>query len=190
MEADIERTLIPRERIAKRVAEMADEIAHTYEHIGDEGLVLVTILSGSIVFLADLIRRLPFKMKIGLVTVSSYPGASMVSRGPKLRQQLNLDIRGRHVLVVDDILDTGRTLEFVQDELKGRDPASLRTCVLLRKTDKAPQHVSADFVGFDIEDVFVVGYGLDFDDHYRNWPDIGVLRAEIYRARRDVGDAD
>ncbi len=95
-------------------------------------------------------------------------------------QDLNVEIRDRHVLVVDDILDTGTTLRMVVGELRRRGPKSIRVCVLLRKTSKAPKDLKADFVGFDIEDVFVVGYGLDYNDHYRNWPDIGVLRPELY----------
>jgi hypoxanthine phosphoribosyltransferase len=119
-------------------------------------------------------------MKIGLLTVSSYRGATTTPGKARLVQDVDLDIKNRHVLVVDDILDTGNTLRVVMGLLKKREPASLRMCVLLRKTAKAPKDLSADFVGFDIEDVFVVGYGLDYNDHYRNWPDIGVLRPELY----------
>lgn len=182
MEHDIARVLIPREEIARRVAGMADEIARTYSN-GDAELTLVTILSGSLIFLADLIRCLPMRMKIGLVTVSSYPGATTASRGAKLLSEIRADIRGRHVLVVDDILDTGNTLRLVIERLRQQGPASLRTCVLLRKPDKAPPDVHADFVGFDIDDVFVVGYGLDFNDLYRNYPHIGILRPELYATR-------
>lgn len=182
MDNDIERILIRREQIARRVAELADDIARTYKDIGKGGLTLVSILSGSIIFLSDLIRHLPMKMRIGVITVSSYPGARTTSQGPKLQQQqLNIDVAAQHVLIVDDILDTGQTLDVVQQTLRARGPASLRTCVLLRKPGKAPPHVTADFVGFDIENVFVVGYGLDYNDHYRNWPDIGVLRPQLYR---------
>ena len=179
MEPDINRILITRQQIADRVKQLAADVAGTY-HDNQEGLVLVSILSGAIIFLADLIRQLPMKMKIGLITVSSYAGKTTVSKGPKILRDLNLDITNRHVLVVDDILDTGKTLRLVLAELDDRKPASLRTCVLLRKPDKAPPDVPAHFVGFDIEDVFVVGYGLDYNDHYRNYPHIGVLRPELY----------
>ena len=180
MDADIDRILIPRERIAKRVKELANEIAANYENGEEAGLTLVTILSGSVIFLADLIRCLPLRMKIGLITVSSYGGATTESRGAKLLKDLNVDVADRHVLVLDDILDTGGTLRLVRQRLAELEPKSIRTCVLLRKPAKAPPDVPADFVGFDIEDVFVVGYGLDYDDHYRNLPDIGVLRKELY----------
>jgi hypoxanthine phosphoribosyltransferase len=179
MKQDIERILIPRDRIQARVREMAREISEVY---GDDsqGLIIVPVLAGSIIFLADLIRFLPFKMKIGLMTISRYRGATTSGGEVRLVQDLTLDIRGRHVLVVDDILDTGKTLRMVVEQLRGRQPASLRTCVLLRKPARAPKDFAVEFVGFDIEDVFVVGYGLDYGDHYRNWPDIGVLRPELY----------
>lgn len=178
MEADIERILIPRDVIATRVREMASEIARTYANtLG--GIVIVPVLAGSIIFLADLIRWLPFKMRIALMTVSSYRDKT-VGQPPRLLQDVSIDLRDRHVLVVDDILDTGNTLRLVMGQLAARQPASLRMAVLLRKTAKAPRDVKADFIGFDIEDVFVVGYGLDFKDLYRNWPDIGVLRPELY----------
>ena len=179
MERDIERILISRKRISERVSALADSIGETYG-ADSEGLVIVPILAGSVIFLADLIRCLPFKMKIGLMTVSSYRGKTTSAGESRLIQDLNLDIENRHVLVVDDILDTGNTLRLVVGELRQRRPASVRVCVLLRKRSKAPRGFAVDFVGFDIEDVFVVGYGLDYNDHYRNWPDIGVLKPELY----------
>ncbi len=182
MQDDIDRILIPRERIAERIREMAGEIARMYADDPEAGLTLVTILSGSLIFLADLIRQMPLRMKIGLVTVSSYRGATTESRGAMMLKDLNVEIAGRHVLVIDDILDTGGTLRMVRQRLEWFGPKSIRTCVLLRKPDKAPPDVTADFVGFDIEDVFVVGYGLDYNDLYRNLPDIGVLRRELYQS--------
>ncbi|RIK68289.1 MAG: hypoxanthine phosphoribosyltransferase [Planctomycetota bacterium] len=179
MEQDIARILIPRERIQQRVHELARQIDETYRD-SSEGLIIVPILAGSIIFLADLIRCLPFKMRIGLMTLSRYRGAATVGGETQLVHELSTDIEGRHVLVVDDILDSGGTLMAVRSHLQERRPASLRVCVLLRKTAKAPKDLVPDFVGFDIEDVFVVGYGLDYDGHYRNWPDIGVLRPELY----------
>lgn len=179
MQDDIARILIPRDRIQQRVCELAAQIDETYRD-ATEGLIIVPILAGSIIFLADMIRCLPFKMRIGLMTLSRYRGAATTGGETKLVQDLSLDIQGRHVLIVDDILDSGGTLSSVQSHLLARSPASLRTCVLLRKTAKAPKDMVVDFVGFDIDDVFVVGYGLDFDGHYRNWPDIGVLRPELY----------
>ncbi|MGE3182868.1 MAG: hypoxanthine phosphoribosyltransferase, partial [Phycisphaerae bacterium] len=142
-------------------------------------LTLLPILSGSIIFLADLMRKLPIKMKIALVGVSSYPGKSTNPRTARTVLDINSDLRDRHVLIVDDILDTGNTLRRVTDMVQERSPASVRTAVLLRKPARAPADVSADFIGFDIEDEFVVGYGLDYDDHYRNFPHIGILRDDL-----------
>lgn len=178
MDGDIARILLTHDQIQARVREMAAEIARTYDRL-DAGLTIVPVLSGSIIFVSDLIRELPLKMKIGLMQISSYPGAATESQGPQMRMEVTGPIAGRHVLIVDDILDSGNTLRYVREQIAGREPASVRAAVLLRKPGKAPPDVRAEFVGFDIEDAFVVGYGLDFDDHYRNYPHIGVLRSEL-----------
>ena len=180
MWADLERILISRARIAGRVQELADQIARTYEGCQEDGITLVPILSGSLIFTADLIRCLPMRMKIGLVTVSSYRGATTRSAGPRIEAELDADVADRHVLIVDDILDTGHTLRAVREHVSRCGPQSVRTCVLLRKPGKASSDLAADFVGFDIADEFVVGYGLDYDDLYRNLPEIGVLRPQLY----------
>lgn len=178
MEADIERILIHRDEIDKRVRKMAGDVAAMYEK-DEAGLTLVPILSGSIIFLADLIRDLPLKMKIALIQVSTYPGTATTPQTPKTVLELTGDVAGRNVLIVDDILDSGRTLRRVQQMLRDRGAKSVRAAVLLRKPEKAPDDVLVDFVGFDIEDLFVVGYGLDFDDHYRNYPHVAVLHSEL-----------
>lgn len=182
MFSDLQCVLFSREQIARRVRELAREVAAAYEADGGGGLTIVTILSGSLIFLADLIRELPLRMKIGLVTVSSYRGATTVPGEARIEFDPNVDVSGRHVLLVDDILDTGGTLRLVRQCLQARGPRSIRTCVLLRKPGKAPPDVPAEFVGFDIADDFVVGYGLDYNDYYRNLPDIGVLRPEFYKS--------
>ncbi len=122
-------------------------------------------------------------MRIGLITVSAYHGATTESRGARILRDLDVDVADRHVLLVDDILDTGGTLRLVRDRILLARPRSLRTCVLLRKPSKVPADLKADFVGFDIADEFVVGYGLDYNDLYRNLPDIGVLKKELYSAQ-------
>jgi hypoxanthine phosphoribosyltransferase len=180
MDADVGRILLDREQIQQRVRAMAGEIARAYNG-AQPSLTLVPILSGSMIFLADLIRELPLKMKLALVHVSTYPGKSQSPGEPRTVLELVGDVRGRDVLIIDDILDSGRTLARVQSMVRERVPSSLRTAVLLRKPGKASPHVRADFVGFDIDDLFVVGYGLDFDDLYRNLPHICVLRAEAMR---------
>ncbi len=182
MISDLQRILITRDQIDRRVGELAREIARTYAGDQDAGITIVTILSGSLVFLADLIRQLPFRMKIGLITVSSYRGATTRPGAARIDLEMNLDVAGRHVLIVDDILDTGGTLRLVRERVTAGGAKTTRTCVLLRKPAKAPSDVPADFVGFDIADDFVVGYGLDYNDYYRNLPDIGVLRPEFHKS--------
>lgn len=178
MQADIDRILIHRDQIRARTQALAAEISAVYD--GDEvGLTIVPILSGSIIFLADLIRELPLKMKIALVQISTYPGAATSPGDPQTVLALSGDVTGRHVLIVDDILDSGRTLRRVRQMIGERNPRSLRTAVLLRKPSKAPADVLVDFVGFDIEDLFVIGYGLDFNDLYRNYPHVAVLHPEL-----------
>ena len=179
MDRDIDRILITDREIAARNRELAAEIAACYPD-EDTGLVLVPILSGSIIFLADLIRLMPIKMKLGLITVSSYIGRTTESGELRIAQDLREDVRDQHVLVIDDILDTGRTLRFVQQKIREKHPRTLRTAVLLRKPAKAPPDVVADFVGFEIADEFVVGHGLDYNGHYRNFPHIAVLKPEMY----------
>jgi hypoxanthine phosphoribosyltransferase len=175
---DIARILVHRDDIRARVKTLAAEIGRQYN--GDEaGLTLVPILSGSIIFLADLIRELPLKMKIALVQVSTYPGNTTTPHAPRTVLELTGRVAGRNVLIVDDILDSGNTLRRVQAMVREQGARGVRTVVLLRKPAKAPPDVPVEFVGFDIEDLFVVGYGLDYDDHYRNYPHVGVLHPEL-----------
>lgn len=189
---EVDRVLIGRERIAARVGELAIDIARELEgELGREGVepqqaegrvVLVPIMTGAMIFTADLVRRMPIKLSLGLLAVSSYPGTSVESRGAQLASDLPSDLTGKHVVILDDILDSGRTLSLVAGLVRERHPASVRTAVLLDKpsrrvatgADGAP--FRADHVGFEIPDHFVVGYGLDFDGYYRNHPDIVVLR--------------
>jgi hypoxanthine phosphoribosyltransferase len=178
MRSEIDRILITRDQIQVRIRELGRELVEVYQ--GGGGLTIVAVLNGALIFLADLMREIPFKMKISLMTVSSYRGATTEGNRPVLEGEFTGEIKGRHVLLVDDILDTGNTLRFVRQEIERRGPDSIRTCVLLRKASKAPPDVKADFVGFDIEDLFVVGYGLDYNNLYRNYPHIGVLRPELY----------
>ena len=179
MENDIARIIITERNIRARVAALADEISDSYANTQAD-ITIVTVLSGAVIFLADLVRRMPMRMKMALVSVSSYPGAATQSRGATLTSSPLPDLGGRDVLIIDDILDSGGTLRLVQRQVRNAEPHSIKTAVLLRKPGKAPDDVMADFVGFDVEDAFVVGYGLDFDGLYRNLPYIGVLRPELY----------
>jgi hypoxanthine phosphoribosyltransferase len=181
MERDIARVLISQEQLAARVAEMARQITadHTPPSIphGDE-ITIVPILTGAFIFCADLIRQIPLHIQIGLVTVSSYPGSSMATKGSQLLGQQLGDVRNRHLLLIDDILDSGGTLKLVVPMLQELGAASVKTCVLLKKDRPAARLVHADYVGFEIPDEFVVGYGLDYNNYYRNLPHIGTLKPE------------
>jgi hypoxanthine phosphoribosyltransferase len=181
---EVERVLIDRGRIAARVQEIADQLSTdlTEQIKGEEHprIVLVPILTGSIVFLADLIRHMPMKLSIEVVAVSSYPGRTMRSKGAKIRSELPDNLAGTHVLVIDDILDSGETMAVVKRLIGEQNPASLRLCVLLEKEmPDAADRVKADYVGFTIPDEFVVGYGLDYNGFYRNHPDVVTLRGDV-----------
>ncbi len=172
-----ERVLIDRERIAERVRAMGEEICaalRTEMGEGDE-VVMIPVMTGALVFAADLIRAMPVRMSIHPVTVSSYRGRTTRPADLVMRSQAPTGLKGKHVIVVDDILDTGRTLALLRGMLAAQSPASLRICVLLRKDKAREADVEADVVGFDIPDEFVVGYGLDYDGLERNRPDIVTL---------------
>jgi hypoxanthine phosphoribosyltransferase len=167
------RVVIRRENIASRVEEIARELTACY---GSGEITIVGVMTGVFVFLADLMRNLSMPIRLDIVSVSSYPGESTESHGPQLTLPPTADLTGRDVLVVDDILDSGRTMTFLLDLFSAARPSSLRTCVLLRKDLGEPvERPDADFVGFDIADEFVVGYGLDYDNLYRGLPDLCVL---------------
>jgi hypoxanthine phosphoribosyltransferase len=184
MQLDIDRILISQQQLAKRVAELAQQITadHTPPRIpdGDE-ITIVPILTGAFMFCADLIRHIPLQMQIGLVTVSSYPGSSLTTRGSEILGKKLGNVAGRHLLLIDDILDSGGTLKLVVPMLKELGAASVKSCVLLRKDRPAAKSVHADYVGFEIPDEFVVGYGLDYNNYYRNLPDIVTLKPEAIK---------
>ncbi len=173
---DVDAVLIPAEQLQSRVAAMARQIASDY---AGRDTVIVALLSGTVMFLADLLRGLEFPLRLDFMGVSSYGGGTE-SGQLVYTKELRLSIRGRHVLVVDDILDTGKTLRSVTAKLGELGPASLRTCVLLDKPERRSGQLEADYVGFRIPNLFVVGYGLDYDERYRNLPFVGVLKPHVY----------
>jgi hypoxanthine phosphoribosyltransferase len=166
------RVLIPEEQIHRRVDVIAEEIARVY---AGQQLTIVGVLTGCLVFLADLIRQIDLPLKIALVQASSYTGKSTRRGELHVQDDLLPDLRGRHILLIDDILDTGHTLRHLVEHLKSLGTESVRTAVLLRKQGRQQIAIEPDFVGFSIPNEFVVGYGLDYDDEYRNLPYIGVL---------------
>ncbi len=174
---EVERVLITEGEIARRIRAMSHDIARDYA--GRE-MVIVSLLNGTVMFLADLIRNLSLPLRLDFIGVSSY-GAGTESGELVFTKELRLSVRGRDVLLVDDILDTGKTLYRVLGKLRALRPRRIRTCVLLNKAARRVEPVEADYVGFEIPDFFVVGYGLDFAERYRNLPFVGVLHPHVYR---------
>jgi len=173
---DLEKVLISEAQIKRRIRVLGARISKTY---GDREVSVVAIINGAVFFTADLLRRITSPVRLDCIRVSSYRNSTRPVTPPRILDTLLLDLENRDVLLIDDILDTGRTLSMVVDEIKKRKPASVRTCVLLDKKVRRDVEIEADFVGFTIPDRFVVGYGLDFAERYRNLSCIGVLRPEL-----------
>ena len=174
MEKAIEKVLISESQIKDKVKETAQRITIDYEH---KNLTIVSILNGSLVFLADLIRLIPFPVKIDTIRASTYTGDSTFpQKEADIINRISLDIKNEHVLIVDDILDTGRTLTKIIQMIKEHNPLSLKVCVLLNKPARREMKIVPDYCCFEVEDKFVVGYGLDYDNKYRNLPYVAVLK--------------
>lgn len=176
--SEVDHVLISQEHIARRVRSLARTIEKDFK---GRDFVVVSLLNGTVMFLADLVRHLSIPLRLDFIGVSSY-GSGTTSGDLVFTKELRLDVKGRDVLVVDDILDTGRTLKRVIQKLRPLKPGRLRTCVLLDKPSRRVEKVAADYVGFEIPDAFVIGYGLDYAERYRHLPFIGVLREEVYQA--------
>jgi hypoxanthine phosphoribosyltransferase len=173
MQQDLERVLFDEATIMSRLDQLAAEISAEYR---DRDLTVIAILNGSIILMADLLRRIPLPLKLDCLSVASYHGGTTTSGEVVFKQMALPDVENRHVLILDDILDSGVTLAAIREKLATRRPLSVKTCVLLRKRKPRRRRVEVDYVGFDIGDEFVVGYGLDYMEQYRNLPCIGVLR--------------
>lgn len=189
---EIDRILVTRAQIAQRVQAMAGEIVRDlkadlaedgHTELDEDRIVIIPIMTGAMIFVADLVRELPMKLSLGLVAVSSYPGESVTSKGAHLASELPEDLEGKHIIVLDDILDSGQTLATVKGLLEEQNPASLRMGVMLDKKTNRTVDVHVDYVGFEIPDEFVVGYGLDFNGYYRNYPEIAVLKPDMIPTR-------
>jgi hypoxanthine phosphoribosyltransferase len=174
---EIESVLISREKIANRVRSLARKIEKDF---AGRDLVIVALLNGTVVFLADLLRRLSLPLRLDFIGVSSYGGGTE-STELVFTKELRLDVSGRDVLLVDDILDTGKTLFRVSAKLRRLGPRQIKICVLLDKPSRRVEYIAADYVGFTIPNHFVVGYGLDYAERYRNLPFVGVLHPEMYK---------
>lgn len=177
MQKDMEQILFSEEEIKDCVRRLADEINRDYA--GKEPLV-VGILQGSFVFLADLVRQITLPIRVEFMSVSSYGSGTESSGTLNIRLDLAEDIAGRDVILVEDILDSGNTLSRLIPNLLARGPASLKLCVLLDKPDRRVKEVPVEYLGYSIPDAFVVGYGLDYDQKYRNLPYVGILKPEVY----------
>lgn len=179
MHSHTEKILVDEQTIQRRVAELAAAITRDYE--GKE-LTILALMKGSVIFLADLLRLIPIPLRLEVLPVSSYHG-SHTSGVVQFKDHLLPEITGHHILLIDDILDSGTTLKAMTEHLLEKKPASLRSCVLLHKKVKTMLGVHADYVGFEIPDAFVVGYGLDYKEYYRNFPEIRVLSPEVIAQR-------
>lgn len=174
--SDLETILLTEKQISRRVVELAEEISSNY---CPTGITIVCVLSGALVFTSDLIRNLQIPARLDCIRADSYRNSTTSTQSPLISSPLKTDIKNRHVLVIDDILDTGNTLSAITAQLNRENPASLKTCVLLDKKERREVAIEADYSGFSIPDEFVVGYGLDFAELYRNLKCIGTLKSDF-----------
>ena len=177
LEKDIQEVLFSQQQLEERVDQIAQEI--TRDYAGKE-IVLISVLRGSFVFMADLCRRIDLPCTIDFMSVSSYGSGTSSTGQVQITKDLSGDISGKHILVVEDILDSGNTLSYLLKILENRHPASIRLCTLLDKPERRVKPVEVPYSGFTIPDAFVVGYGLAYAEHYRNLPYIGILKPEVY----------
>ena len=177
MNDDIAKILIPKDKIDARVKEIAAEIKRDF---GDEDLIMICILRGSCYFFADLTRALNNSIRLEFMSVSSYGSGTTSSGEVRIIQDINCRIEDKNVIIVEDIIDTGYTLSYLKRILTERRPKALKICTLLDKPSRREAEIEGDYVGFTIPNEFVVGYGLDFAQKYRNLPDVGVLKEEVY----------
>ena len=178
MHKDIETILLSEQQIQARIQELGELLTQEY---ADKNPVIIGVLKGVVVFYADMIRQIQVPCQMDFMWISSYLGTNSTGK-MVVRQDVTADIRGRHVLILEDIFDTGNSLEFTVNHLKERNPASIKICTLLDKPERRRPGVTlkADYVGFTIPNAFVVGYGLDYNEKYRNLPYVGILKPEVY----------
>ncbi|MCI6729819.1 MAG: hypoxanthine phosphoribosyltransferase [Candidatus Faecousia sp.] len=176
MHDSIERVLLTEDQIKTRIEELGRELAADY---ADKNPIFVGILKGVVIFFADIVRAVPIPCQFDFMAVSSYSGTN--STGIiKVKKDLSADIEGRHVVILEDILDSGLTLKYTTEYLKSKNPASVKICTFLDKPERRQSDIVADYIGFTVPNLFVVGYGLDYDEEYRNLPYVGVLKPEAY----------
>lgn len=177
MQNDLLKVLCSQEELRNITEKLSDKINSDY---AGEKLLVVGVLKGSFVFLADIFRKIDIDCKIDFIAASSYGSLAQSSGNVKITKDLSADVSGYHVLIVEDILDTGNTLSYIKEYILGKNPLSVRICTLFDKPSRRLRNITADYVGKVIDDLFIVGYGLDYDERYRNLPYVGVLKPEIY----------
>ena len=179
MHKDIERVLISQEQIQEKIRQLGEELSREY---ADKDPIFVGVLKGVVIFYADMVRAITVPCQFDFMWVSSYKGTSTTGT-MQVKRDISADIKGRHVVILEDIFDTGNSLDFVYNHLLSKEPASLKICTLLDKPERRNPKITlqADYVGFEVPNEFVVGYGLDFNEHYRNLPYVGVLKPEAYQ---------
>ncbi len=177
MHEDILRVLFSEEELKAKVAEMGKKISEDYR---GKNLMLVTVLKGAVVYLADLMRTIDVPAEIDFMVVSSYGAGTKTSGVVKIVKDLDVPLKDKDILIVEDILDSGMTLNYLKELLQSRGPRSIRIATLLDKPSRRKVDLKADYVGYAVPDEFVVGYGLDYDERYRNLPYIGILKPEVY----------
>ena len=179
MTQDIKEILLTQEQIQEKVKELAAIISEEY---ADKDPVFVGVLKGVVIFFADMVRSIDIPCQIDFMWISSYGSGSESSGKMDVKRDVSVDLKGRHVVILEDIFDTGNSLEFTYHHLLSKEPASLKICTLLDKPERRNPAVTVkpDYVGFVIPNEFVVGYGLDYDEHYRNLPYVGILKPEVY----------
>ena len=174
---DIERVLISEEELQQRIGELGQQLAKDYD---GKDPIFVGVLKGVVNFFTDMVRATPIRCQYEFMAVSSYGGGTSTSGNVKMLKDVSCNIKGRHVVILEDIIDSGLTLKFVAEHLRSMEPASLKICTLLDKPERRKVDIFADYVGFTIPNEFVVGFGLDYQEFYRNLPFIGVLKPEVY----------
>lgn len=177
MHQDVEKVLLSQQALSDRIGELGEQITRDY---AGRQVAVASVLRGSYIFMADLTRAIQLPITVDFMAVSSYGSGTVSSGQVEIKKDLSDPIEGKDLLLVEDILDSGNTLYYLVDVLRARKPASIRICTLLDKPERRAKPIQADYVGFQIPDAFVVGYGLDYDERYRNLPYIGVLKPEVY----------
>lgn len=182
MNPDVERILFTEEEINLRIEQLSQQISDDYKNVVDEKnpLVIIGTLRGAVIFFADIVRKIDLPMEFDFVSMSSYRNSTISSGEVEIRKDIDLKLESRHILIIEDIIDSGRSMQVLKNRLAKEKPASMKICALLDKPSRRVTDVTVDYCGFEVPDEFIVGYGLDYAQRYRNLPYVGILKREIY----------